>query len=211
MEQIRVLLVEDDPFWQRAIGKLLHEDEEILLLGTADNKDDAVRLAQKSEVDVVLVDVVLTGNQLDGLEAALDICAMRQAKVVMLTSLRDQDIIAEAFSAGAVNFVTKEHFGDIPNVIRSAATGVVSIHPCASEGVLQELVRLKREERTKLLSFMEKEILRLIDSGHTYSQIQSILYIAERTIKNHVNRILKKIKVKSGKDAAAIARKKGMI
>lgn len=207
MKQIRVMLIEGDPYWQQKIGDLIRATNDLCLLATFDNKDDAIKFVQSNEIEVAQAVILLS----DGLNAVPELCAMGKVKVVIIASHPDENIVAEVFAYGAANFVAKEHYRDIPELIRAVAKGESLIHHCASRGVLKELIRLKREERARLLSNSEKEILRLIHNGLTYSQIQSKLHITERTVKNHVNRILKKMKVRSGKEAAHQAKLRGMI
>ncbi len=213
MDNIRVFLVEDDPDWLRGLQDFLDQQEGLGVVGTASAKDAALRRLSELdiEVDVILLDIMLSANGRDGLDIAAEISGVLTAPIIMLTSLSEEEIIVEAFMSGAVNYVNKSNFKDIPEAIRSAHARRSSIHPSAAEAVLAELNRIKREERQKLLTPSEKSILKLIQEGNTQPQVAAKVHIAERTIKNHISNILKKLGVKSSKEAAEIARKKGML
>ena len=86
----------------------------------------------------------------------------------------------------------------------------LGFHPSAAAVLRKEFLRMKQQENENLLTPAEKEVLKLIDKGNTQSEIEEILFITKRTIKNHVNKILKKVGVKSSKEAAEIAKKKNM-
>lgn len=205
MEQIKVLLVEDDPEWIKAMTSFLHHEDDMLVVGSATNKEEAVRLARTLDFDVVLMDIQLGEGAMDGIYAAIDIHDIHPAKIIMLTSLRDERVITQAFTAGAVNYIEKSRFKDIPHAIRTAYH-----HPAAMDALLKEFARLKREEQLKPLTQAEREVFELIEAGYTQSQIEKMLFKAESTLKNQVNKILKKLGVKTSRQAVEKVRRKGL-
>jgi DNA-binding NarL/FixJ family response regulator len=211
MDEYNVLLVEDDPIWSEGITEFLHREPDIRVSGVLGSKEEAIAYMHRNEVDIVVVDIGLNGDLYEGIEAAAEICRMKRTRLIMLTSHNESELIYEAFRAGAVNYLTKEHYTALPEAIRNACSGRTGIHSCSAEILRAEFVRLKREERSAFLTNMEKEILQLVAEGRTQTQIETILHIAERTIKNHVNRILKKFKVKTAKEAAMIAKRKDLL
>ncbi|MGD8190444.1 response regulator [Brevibacillus ginsengisoli] len=209
MDPIRIVIVEDDVVWRKGLVDYVNKEPDLTVIGMADNPTDAARMLEQLDFDVVLLDINLSENNLDGIDLAIDLTQIKPgSKIIMLTSLTDQEIIIESFSAGAVNFISKLNFKEIPDAIRSAYREHSAIHPTAAAALRLEFMRLKQEEDSKLLSPSEKEILHLIHQGQTQSQIEQTLHIAKRTIKNHINRILKKMGTKSSKEAAAKAKKK---
>ncbi|MBN2980174.1 MULTISPECIES: response regulator transcription factor [Cohnella] len=205
MEHIKVLLVEDDPEWIKALTSYLNHEEDILVVGAAMRKEEAVRMARTLEFDVVLMDIQLGEGGLDGIYAAMEIHDIRPAKIIMLTSLSDERVITQAFTAGAVDYVEKSRFKDIPHAIRTACR-----HPAAMDALLKEFARLKREEQLKALTPAEREVFELIEEGYTQPQIEQKLYKAESTLKNQVNKILKKLGAKTSKQAVEKVRRKGL-
>ncbi|MFD2368789.1 response regulator [Brevibacillus sp. GCM10020057] len=209
MEAIKVLLVEDDPVWRKGLSDYLNKEPDITVTGEAQTREEAIRKFSPASVDVVLMDINLTENNLDGIETAMELIQLSpDCKIIMLTSLTTEDVIIESFSAGAVNYISKTSFKEIPDAIRAAHLRQSAIHPTAAAALRSEFLRLKNEENQKLLSPAEKEILQLIHQGQTQAQIEQSLHITKRTIKNHINRILKKMGVKTSKEAAAKARQK---
>jgi DNA-binding NarL/FixJ family response regulator len=203
-EHIKVLLVEDDADWIKATSFLNHE-EDILVVGAAMQSEEAIRLARTLEFDVVLMDIQLTVGGTEGIYTAVEMHELHPAKIIMLTSVNDEQVIMQAFTAGAVNYIDKTRFKEIPQAIRNAYH-----HPSAMETLLKEFARLKREEQLKELTPAEREVFELIEEGYTQPQMEQKLFKAESTLKNQVNKILKKLGVKSSKEAVERVRRKGL-
>lgn len=209
MNPIRVFLVEDDPVWRKGLIDFLNKEPDLTVVGEAGFKAEAIERFLPAKADVVLMDINLTENNLDGIETAIEFMALQaDSKIIMLTSLTDEAVIVESFSAGAVNYISKSSFREIPDAIRAAHNSQSAIHPTAAAALRNEFLRLKNDENQKLLSPAERDILQLIHQGHTQTQIEQSLHITKRTIKNHINRILKKMGVKTSKEAAAKASQK---
>ncbi|MGG1659001.1 response regulator [Brevibacillus sp. NRS-1366] len=209
MDSIAVFIVEDDPVWRKGLVDYLNKQPDIAVVGEAGTKDEAIERFLPAKADVVLMDINLTENNLDGIETAIALIELQaDCKIIMLTSLTDENVIVESFSAGAVNYISKSSFKEIPDAIRAAHNRQSAIHPTAAAALRNEFLRMKNEENQKLLSPAEKDILQLIHQGQTQTQIEQTLHITKRTIKNHINRILKKMGVKTSKEAAAKASQK---
>lgn len=202
---IRVLLVEDDPDWIKALTVFLNGEPDMLVVGAATGKAEALSLARTLAFDVALMDIQLTDGGRSGIYAAAELHDIHPAKIIMLTSVGDADAMTQAFTAGAVNYIEKSRFKDIPQAIRSAYH-----HPAAMDALLKEFARLKREEQLKPLTAAEREVFELIEEGYTHAQMERKLYKAESTLKNQVNKILKKLGVKSGREAVEKVRRKGL-
>jgi two-component system, NarL family, response regulator DevR len=206
MDAIKLFLVEDDPDWRKGLIHYLNTQPDLAVIGEAGTKGEALDRFVPADTDIVLMDINLTENNLDGIETAIAFIQRQpECKIIMLTSLTDEQVIVESFSAGAVNYISKSSFKEIPDAIRAAHTKQSAIHATAAEALRNEFLRLKNEEYQKMLSPAEKDILQLIHQGQTQTQIEQSLYITKRTIKNHINRILKKMGVKTSKEAAAKA------
>jgi DNA-binding NarL/FixJ family response regulator len=204
-EHIKVLLVEDDPDWIKAMTAFLNHEEDMLVVGAAMQSAEAIRLAKTLEFDVVLMDIQLTAGGMEGIYTAVEMHEIHPAKIIMLTSVNDEIVITKAFTAGAVNYIDKTRFKEIPQAIRSAYH-----HPSAMEVLLKEFARLKREEQLKELTAAEREVFELIEEGYTQPQMEQKLFKAESTLKNQVNKILKKLGVRSSKEAVEKVRRNGL-
>lgn len=202
---IRVLIVEDDPDWIKAISAFLNNEQDLLAVGAATTADEALRLAETLPFDVALVDVQLTAGGHEGIYVALELHQTHAAKIIMLTSMTDESIMTQAFTAGAVNYIEKSRYKDLPGAIRTAHR-----HPAAMDALLKEFARLKREEQLGALTPAEREVFELIEQGHTQPEIERKLFKAESTLKNQVNKMLKKLGVRSSKEAVELVRRKGL-
>jgi len=203
---IRILIVEDDPDWIRSITTLLHQQPDLLVVGAATDAEEAVRLASSIEYDVVLMDVHLSDAGANGIHAALELRSIRpQSRAIMLTSQNDERTMTEAFTAGASYFLEKTRFRELASTIRS-----IHHHPEAMDALLKELSRLKREEQLQGLTAAEREVFELMEQGHTHAQIERRLFKAESTLKNQINKMLKKLGVRSGKEAVEKVRRNGL-
>lgn len=206
MDKIRVSIVEDDIAWLKAMTGFLNTNDDMVITGTASSKEDAVNMARTIQCDVILMDINLNENTCDGIYAAYEILQFSQVKIIMLTSLKDEEIIKDAFTAGAINYVSKENYKDIPSAIRNA---VKDNSPF--EVILKEFSRLKKEEQLKDLTEAEKEVYRYIEKGYTQPQITQTLYKTHNTLRAQIKSILKKLGVSSSKEAIKKVNSKGLL
>jgi len=218
MERIRVALVEDDKDWLRGLRAYLTGQPDLVVSFAADDPQ-TVRSALalgRLEADVVLMDIMLQGEP-EGILLAEETAASIGARIIMLTSMEEKELILRSFQAGAIDYQIKSDFESLPDAIRSAARKVSPISPAAAEQMREEFRRLKmleKEFETKkmrdLITPSELELLKLIDEGYTQTEIANRLVLSIRTVKNHVNRILKKLGSKGSKEAAREVKEKGL-
>ncbi|MEC0202977.1 response regulator transcription factor [Paenibacillus lautus] len=207
MNRIQIFLVEDDPDWIKSMTVFLNAQEDMIVVGTAESSEQAIAMAQILSFDIVLMDIQLTAGRLDGIYTAAEILERKpQAKAIMLTSLGDEQVITQSFTAGAVNYFEKSKFKELPAAIRSAV-----LHPGSMEVLLKEFARLKREEQLRGLTPAEREVFDLLDEGYTHSQMEKKLYKTESTLKNQINKILKKLGVRNSREAVEKVRRKGIV
>ncbi|QTH44639.1 response regulator transcription factor [Cohnella sp. LGH] len=218
MDAIKVGIVEDDKDWLRSLRAYLEKQPDIEVVFASDDKV-ATREALASgrlEVDVVLMDIMLHGEP-EGVQLAEEVTAATGARVVMLTSMEEKELIFRSFQAGAIDYQIKSDFEALPNAVRAAARREAPISPAAAERMREEFRRLKQLEREfekkklqDMITPSELELLKLIDKGYTQTEIANRLVLSIRTIKNHVNHILKKLGSKGSKEAAREAKEKGL-
>lgn len=206
IDRIRVLVIEDDKDWLKAIMNYLKKTKDIEVVGTATTRKDAIELVTRVEADVCLMDINLSGNRCDGIFATLDILSQKKLKIIMLTSMKDEDLILDAYSAGAIDYVSKELYKEIPSIIRKANSNNLPMNT-----LLKEFNRLKKEEKLSELSVAEKEVYNYIEAGHSQTQIEKILFKTKSTIKSQVKSILRKFNVKTSKEAIAEVNKTKLI
>ncbi len=198
---IRVVVADDHAVVRRGLDQLLATAEDIELVGSAANGEEAVELVAGLRPDVVLMD--LSMPVLDGLDATRRIVADGPGvRVVVLTSLADDRHIAAALRAGAIGYVLKHaDADDLLDAIRAAAAGDAPLDPKAARVLLEGANRVERP-----LSAREEEVLRLVAEGLANKLIARRLAISERTVKAHLTNIFARLGVTDRTQAALWAR-----
>lgn len=216
MKSIRILIVEDDMDWLRGLSAYLSKQPDLFIAATADNRESALRAMEDQSIDVILMDIMLSG-EMYGIGLTEEVMKISDARVIMLTSLEEKTTIFEAFQAGAIDYHIKSDFESIPEAIRQAYRKKSPINSNVAEQMREEFRRLKRLEQEykqkdmrAVITPTELQVLELIYSGLTQTEIADQLFISIRTVKNHVNHILRKLGLKSSKEAAEKAKAHGL-
>jgi DNA-binding NarL/FixJ family response regulator len=217
MPSIKVLIVEDDRDWLRGLKAYLSMQADIEVTATASTRNEAFEQLERHEIDVILMDIMLSGD-IEGIAITAEVCQTYGTKVIMLTSLEEKEIIFEAFKAGALDYHVKSNFEGIPGAVRSAYKNHAPINAAVADQMRMEFRRLKQLERDfkkqelkRELTSMELQILDCIDRGLTQTEISEHFVISIRTVKIHVGHILKKLNVGSSKEAAELVRSYGLL
>jgi len=206
MCKIKAMLVEDDEDWLIAIQDYLYTEDDIVIEATALDRESAVKTAISVRPDVIIMDINLSGNNCDGIYAAAEITAEIETKIIMLTCMHEEDIVLNSFTAGAINFLSKDTWKELPGAIRTAKAD-----NSPYEVLLKEFSRLKQEEQLNSLTESERKVFRLLESGYSRSKIESELYKSENTIKTQIKSILKKMGVNRVGQAVKKVHQKGFI
>jgi DNA-binding NarL/FixJ family response regulator len=218
VSNINVWIVEDDADWLRGLTAYLSAQPDMNIRFSASDPDIVRQAlpAADAEVDVVLMDIMLHGSP-EGIALAEAVAITTGARVIMLTSMEEKDLILRSFQAGAIDYRIKSDFEALPDAIRAAAERQSPISPEAAERMREEFRRLKRLEREfeiktvrDAITKSELQLLRMIDQGYSQSEIANRLFVSIRTIKNHVNHILKKLGASGSKEAAKQVKELGL-
>jgi NarL family two-component system response regulator LiaR len=205
VSKIKIIIVDDEVNWLKAMSQFLNKEEDMIVVGTASNKEEALRLVHKPGVDLMLMNINLTQNNLDGIHLAKEILNFCNIKIIMLTCLEEEKVIIDSYTAGAVNFVAKTDYKEIPQVIRSA------VHKTSPfEILLKEYLRLKEEEQLKTLTPVEREIYDLLAKNYSRKKIADFLYKTESTIKKQIKSILKKLGASNREEAIKKVKNRGL-
>ena len=201
---IGVLVVDDHPVVRHGVGLMLSAHSDIVLLGTAADGDEAVRLAAEKRPDVVLMDLSMPGR--DGPSAIREILAADPAVgIIALTSFADSDRILAALDAGAVGYLLKDTEPEsLVGAIQAVHRGESPLHPKAARVVLQSRTAPPMQAH---LSSREREVLLLVEKGLTNAAIASRLGITERTVKGHLSSIFAALGVGDRTSAALWAQR----
>lgn len=197
MDKIRVVLIEDDQDWIKIIETIIGDEDDMMLVGCGRTQEEAIKLSRAlDQIDIYLVDINLTEGNLDGIYTALELKRSESSKIIMLTSMSDEEVIQQAFTAGATDYILKKDAPHIPEIIRSSYHETPPI-----QALIKDYVRLKSEEQLKELTTAERRVYDLIEQGYSRSEIQKKLIKSDNTIKNQIKNILKKLSVSSMKEA----------
>ena len=202
---IRVAVVDDHAIVRTGLAQLIGTAPDLELVGSYPDGDTAVRGVVEDRPDVVLMDLSMPG--VDGVEATRRISAnTSEIRIVVLTSLADDNHIVDALDAGAIGYVLKHaHPDDLLSAIRSAAAGDSPLDPKAAR-VLLDSRRIRRDSDVDL-SDRELEVLRHVAQGKTNKVIARELGITERTVKAHLTSVFNQIGVSDRTQAALWATK----
>jgi len=196
MDKIRVIIVEDDINFLKAMTTFISHQQDMLIVGTATTKSTAIELAKVVQFDVILMDINLNENMCDGILATVEILQFSSAKIIILTSLKEDEIVLDSFTAGAVNYISKEKYRDIPTAIRTSYKNDSPI-----EVVLKKFSEYQKQAQLKDLTNAEKEVFDLLEQGYTKNMIETEMYKSQNTVKTQVKKILRKLGVRSSKEA----------
>ncbi|MCM3169584.1 MULTISPECIES: response regulator [Peribacillus] len=197
MDKIRVVLIEDDLDWIKIIETIIDNEDDMMLVACSRTKEEAIKLSGAlNQIDIFLVDINLTEDNLDGIYTALELKRSESSKIIMLTSMSDEEVIQQAFTAGATDYILKKDVTRIPEIIRASCHETPPI-----QALIKDYVRLKSEEQLKELTTAERGVYDLIEQGYSRSEIQKKLIKSDNTIKNQIKNILKKLSVSSMKEA----------
>jgi DNA-binding NarL/FixJ family response regulator len=184
-----VVLADDHPIWRDGLRADLRDGFRVV--GEAGNAPDAVEVVRSTRPDLVVSDLHMPGG---GGLAVVKACAP-DTKVIMLTVSEQERDLLDAVAAGAVGYLVKSTPGpELVAGLRRALAGEPVFSPALASLVLGEFRRLARASGpTEALSDREREVLQLVARGHAYKEIGAELYIAEKTVENHVRNILRKL------------------
>ncbi|MFC5701123.1 response regulator transcription factor [Cohnella faecalis] len=217
---VRIWIVEDDPDWLRGLKAYLGGQNGISVEFASDSPEEVRHRLEsedgRSAPDVVLMDIMLNDVP-EGIALAEETASATGARVIMLTSMEEKEFIFRSFQAGAIDYQIKSNYETLPEAIRQAARREAPISAAAAERMREEFRRLRRLEREfeahkmrELITPSELQLLELIDQGYSQSQIADRLVVSIRTVKNHINSILKKLRLGGSKDAARQAKEMGL-
>ncbi len=207
-DAIRILIVDDHAVVRIGLKTVLANATGFRVVGEAGTVSDSIALASQARPDVVLMDVRLPDGS--GVEACRRIKADNpDTRVVMLTSYQDEEAIVGSVMAGASGYLLKQADAErLIQAIRDAAAGESSLDPRAAGTLLtqfRELSAKQAEAELAGLTDRERRMLALIAEGYTNRAIGEVLHLSEKTVRNHVSQLLRKLGFQRRSQAAAWA------
>ncbi|ABY93314.1 response regulator transcription factor [Thermoanaerobacter brockii subsp. lactiethylicus] len=195
---IRLLVADDHALIRKGLVQLIEMEKDIKVISQASNGEEAYKLAKKFMPDLILMDVNMP--VMNGIKAAKMLKEEKHpSKVLFLTIYNDREYLLEALKLGVEGYILKDaEYDDLIKAIKTIYNGGVYIHP----SLMEEIDNIDQETLKKDLTPREIEILKLISKGYSNKEIAQKLFLSEKTVKNHVYNIFKKLDVKDRTQAA---------
>jgi DNA-binding NarL/FixJ family response regulator len=206
---IKVFLLDDHEVVRLGLRQLLDGEPDVEVVGEAATAAQAIARVPALQPDVAVLDVRLPDG--DGITVCREIrSAMDEPPAcLMLTSFSDDEALFTAIMAGAAGYLLKQVSGtDLIGAVRRLAVGESLLDPAMTTAVLERLRNPAEDDddpRYQSLTEQERKILELIAEGKTNRQIAQTMFLAEKTVKNYVSGLLRKLDVERRTEAAVYA------
>ncbi|WP_026733660.1 response regulator [Fischerella sp. PCC 9605] len=208
---IKVLLVDDQNLIRQGLKALLELEQDLEVIGEAENGEIAISLIEQLYPDVVLMDIRMP--VMDGVAATREIQKRFPGiKVLVLTTFDDDEYVKAALQNGAMGYLLKDTPSEeLAVAIRAVHKGYTQLGPGIVKKLLTQFPPFAANNSPPLppslaeLTPREKDVLRLIATGATNKEIAQQLYISEGTVKNHVTNILNRLNLRDRTQAAIFA------
>jgi two-component system response regulator DevR len=206
---IRVMFCDDHEVVREGLRTLIGRTAGMSVAGEAATAREAIEVAAKARPDVVIMDIRLPDGS--GIEACREIREARpETAVIMLTSYADDEAVFASIVAGAAGYLLKQTRGQaVVDAIQAVAKGRSLLDPDVTGKVLERVRRGRDDQDPALASLtdQERKVLEQLAEGKTNREIGGVLYLAEKTVKNYVSRILDKLGLARRAEAAAYVAK----
>jgi DNA-binding NarL/FixJ family response regulator len=217
--EIRLVLADDHAVVRSGTRELLEQQPDLRIVGEAADGEEAIRLAQELQPDVLIMDVRMP--RISGVEATRRIKAENpHIRVLVLTAHDDDEYVFALLQAGANGYLLKTaEIDELVRAIRTVAAGQSALAPEVTGKVVAQFTSGKslpevitdNQEHYDGLTERELGILRLVGKGLSNKQIGKILHISDRTVQAHLSNIFSKLDVNSRTEAVMYAVGKGWI
>lgn len=204
---IKILIADDHALIRQGLMQLIEMEEDMSVICLASNGEEAYNLTRQLNPDLVLMDINMP--VLNGMKAAKMLKDEKnKSKILFLTIYNDREYLLEALKIGVEGYILKDAEScELMKAIRLIYNGGIYIHP----SIMSEVNNIDNDDFKKELTCREIEILTLISRGYSNKEIAEKLYLSEKTVKNHVYNIFKKLDVKDRTQAAIYMIKNGTV
>lgn len=219
---INILIADDHTLLRQGIKNVLELESDIKVIGEAANGEEAIALTEKLEPDILLLDMNMP--RINGLEVTRKVIHhTRKTKVVILSINDDENYVVEVIKAGASGYLLKDiDPGMLVKALRMVQEGNNFIYPPLASRIFGDtsgakdqydfmIAKLQERRRDEKLTNREIDVLSLICKGMSNQEIANTLYLSEKTVKNHLTNIFRKINVNDRTQAVLYALKHKII
>ena len=206
---LRILIADDHPIVRRGLKQILYDEPDIAIVGEAQSSNEVFELVRTQTWDVVILDITMPGR--GGMDTLEELKRQHPDLPVLMLSMHPEDqYAARAFKAGAAGYMTKESaLDELIKAIRKITKGGRYV----SETFAEKLVATMGAEPPSQdnLSTREYQVMLMIASGKTLSQIAVEMALSIKTISTYRTRILEKMQMKSNAEITHYAIKNGLV
>jgi DNA-binding NarL/FixJ family response regulator len=208
-KRVRVLLADRHLLVLEGLRRILETDNEIEVVGSARNGDEAIRKTVQLSPDVIVMDLEMP--DIDGIGVTRELKRRVPDARVLVMSF-GEDLVNEAIEAGASGYLTKDsETGEITTAVHQVSRGLCPIAPSITRKLVTELAGLRRNQQALLLTERETQVLKLISQGMNSGEIGDQLFLSLSTVKREVGQIFDKLGVNDRPHAVSEAIRRGLI
>jgi len=208
---IKILIADDHPIVRKGLKEIIEVTPDMMVGDEASNGQEALEKVRKNDFDVVLLDISMPGRS--GLEILKELKSEKPELSVLILSMHPEEQYAvRVLKAGASGYLTKESAPDeLIAAIRKASIGRKYISSSLGEKLAFDLEIDSEKPLHETLSDREYEVMRMIASGKTISEIAKKLFLSVKTISTYRSRILEKMRMKSSAELTHYALKNRLV
>ncbi|NLW47174.1 MAG: response regulator transcription factor [Firmicutes bacterium] len=194
-EHIRVLIIEDEPTWQKMITRQLNQDPKFLIVGIAENLEQGINLGKILDYDFIIIDLQLDQTAEDGFVVYDELKKARKIQAIFLTNNENPDTMYRAFLHGGYSYIPKSYLNVLPQTLHY-------LYENPASNLIMNAVqdRVKEYRLTKLTS-AERNIFDLLNQGLKPKKIAEDFNISLYTVRSHIKNVLKKLALNDYREA----------
>ncbi|MDD2510708.1 MAG: response regulator transcription factor [Syntrophomonas sp.] len=210
MDKARVVIADDHVLVREGLRKLLELDSNIKVIDEVGDGQGAINIARKEKPDIIIMDVNMPGT--DGIMATRVIKReLPSVRIIALTVYEGEEVV-DMVKAGASAYILKDVAGsELVDTIHRVMNGEVVIYPRVANRLVRELRQNENRKSEVRLTKREKDVLSLLVKGNTNKEMADVMFISEKTVKNHLTSIFRKLGVKDRTHAAIFALKNRIV
>src|SRR5687768_11479133 len=209
-EPMRVVIADDHGIVRSGVRMLLERQQDIEVIGEAEDGAEAREIAVRERPDLAILDVKMP--KLTGLQATREIKEQAPEVAVLILSMHDDDrYLFEALKAGASGYVLKTQADtDLLDAIRAVERGEPFLTPAAQQALIHDVLE-RGAEGGEDLTPREEEIVKLVAEAHTTKEIAAFLHLSEKTVENHRANAMRKLGMRDRVELVRYAIRRGLI